>query len=98
LSNIFFEVRMRYKNGIKTTIMCSTHAARCSKFPKQFLDFKMTQDPDAHCKWCDKDSAAKSRIIQWASDSGIDKVVDANGVEIPVEDWVDLMIATAGDL
>jgi len=89
---------MKYKGGIKTTIMCSAHAARCSKFPSQFLDFKLSQDPDAHCKWCDKDASSRQRIMQWASDNGIDKVLDSNGVELAVEEWIDLMIATGGDL
>ena len=55
LSKIFFEVRMRHPYGIKTTTMCDLHANRCSKFPQQFLDFKISQKPDPHCKWCDKD-------------------------------------------
>ena len=98
LSKIFFEVRMRHPYGIKTTTMCDLHANRCSKFPQQFLDFKISQKPDPHCKWCDKDAAAKTRLVKWAADNGIDKVQADDGTLIDVEDWVDIMIATAGDI
>ena len=77
--------------------MCDAHASRCSKFPQQFLDFKISQKADPHCKWCDKDAAAKTRLVKWAADNGISKVQGDDGSLIEVEDWVDLMIATGGD-
>jgi hypothetical protein len=100
---------MKHPHGIKTTIMCDAHASRCSKFPQQFLDFKISQKADPHCKWCDKDAAAKTRLVKWAADNGISKVhkwAADNGISkvqgddgslIEVEDWVDLMIAAGGD-
>ncbi|MHA2079520.1 MAG: hypothetical protein ACW99X_18170 [Candidatus Thorarchaeota archaeon] len=97
MSKIFFEVRMKHPHGIKTTIMCDAHASRCSKFPQQFLDFKISQKADPHCKWCDKDAAAKTRLVKWAADNGISKVQGDDGSLIEVEDWVDLMIAAGGD-
>ena len=89
---------MRYRAGERTTIMCDKHAARASKFPNQFLSFKMIKTQDEHCKWCDKDASAKTRIINWAKDNGIKKVMTDTGIEIGVEDWIDLMIETAGDV
>ena len=88
---------MKHPHGIKTTIMCDAHASRCSKFPQQFLDFKISQKADPHCKWCDKDAAAKTRLVKWAADNGLSKVQGDDGSLIEVEDWVDLMIATGGD-
>jgi hypothetical protein len=88
---------MKHPHGIKTTIMCDAHASRCSKFPQQFLDFKISQKADPHCKWCDKDAAAKTRLVKWAADNGISKVQGDDGSLIEVEDWVDLMIAAGGD-
>jgi hypothetical protein len=98
LSKIFFEVRMKHPYGIKTTTMCDVHANRSSKFPQQFLDFKITQKENAHCKWCDKDAAAKARLVKWAADNGMDKVKADDGSMIDVDVWVDLMIATSGDV
>ena len=77
--------------------MCDAHANRCSKFPQQFLDFKISQKADPHCKWCDKDAATKTRLVKWAADNGISKVQGDDGSLIEVEDWVDLMIAAGGD-
>jgi len=98
LAKIFFEVRMRHPYGIKTTMMCDLHANKCSKFPNQFLDFKITQKADPHCKWCDKDAAAKARLMNWAADNGIITITADNGTTISVEDWIDIMIATGGDV
>jgi len=97
LSKVFFEVRMKYSVGIKTTVMCDNHAARCSKFPKHFLDFKMIQDPGSHCRWCDKDASSKQRIAQWAADNGINKIMTSAGAELTVEEWIDVMLATSSD-